>query len=125
MAPALLQDRLQQLAHLGRVAGHLTLRGANTAAFEEADAALLKESAAAPWSGGAPGLLFATTAESWNTCASSDTIRAVAGDGDLAGPGAPVTTPGPGVTATPGMAWSCPPRAARGGLLPAPGAPQG
>ena len=56
---------------------------AGDAALEEDDASLLDTVAAAAWSAGATGLLFSTATETWNTCASSGEIRAVAGDGDF------------------------------------------
>jgi len=47
------------------------------------DATLLDSVAAAAWSAGATGILFADAAASWNGCANGGEIRAVAGDGDF------------------------------------------
>jgi ribonucleoside-diphosphate reductase alpha chain len=65
----------------GAVDRHL-LR-ADDAAIEDDDASPLDDVAMAAWSAGGAGLLFSTTADSWNTCPSSGPIRAVAGDGDF------------------------------------------
>lgn len=81
-------DVIEPLGTAGEIAGapgrsdrHLIR--ADNSAIEEDDAALLDEVAFGAWSAGSAGLMFAGTAEAWNTCATSGAVRAVAGDGDF------------------------------------------
>jgi ribonucleoside-diphosphate reductase alpha chain len=64
-------------------AGDRFLRRTDDPAIEVEDASQRADVAMAAWSAGGAGLLFSTTADSWNTCPSSGPIRAVAGDGDF------------------------------------------